>query len=101
MCDITFGLTGLEKNGSKSFIDEKICTTLLNGHDHIGIASTIIDETLHARLLGVFGAYGIDPTEVYHNGKDPKDLPQTKSRIIFESENFKQNYPGLYDYYSK
>ena len=74
---------------------------MLNGHDHIGIASTIIDETLHARLLGVFGAYGIDPTEVYHNGKDPKDLPQTKSRIIFESENFKQNYPGLYDYYSK
>lgn len=59
----------------------------------VGIAGTIIHEMIHARLQGVLGAYGIRRSEL---------LDKTSSSYAkLHSEEFKNAYPGIFDYYSR
>lgn len=88
---IRLGLTILKGSEVKVLINQ----SLLNVSDSIGAAGTVIHEMIHARLQGVFAAYGIDPDSIYGSSLD------TPTRQRFESDAFKKNYPGLYDYYSR
>lgn len=88
---IRSGLTILKGSEVKVLINQ----SFLNVSDSIGAAGTVIHEMIHARLQGVFGSYGIDPDSIYGSSLD------TPTRQRFESDAFKKNYPGLYDYYSR
>lgn len=59
----------------------------------VGIAETLVHEMLHARLQGVLGAYGISRSKLLDKNSN--------SYAKLHSEEFKNAYPGIYDYYSR
>lgn len=89
---IRYGETVYTPPGTKP-IEERISLKLLENGWPVGVAATVVHETIHASLLGAFGFFGINVNEIKTPGNESYDK--------FNSAEFKERYPKIHDYFSR